>query len=159
MVMSPLEYLQQKVVAILKPSPIEGVGFFAVRDIEVGEFVFEPWVGESGIYSITQEELFTLPNQLQKNIYETFDHKMGYVDKDGVEQHIPKEYGKIFFPLERGYHWIYIFPKMFMNSGLNNSNVNSNNYMFPMVTKKIREGEEILGNYGSQFRTIPKNLI
>ena len=55
MVMTPLEYLQQKVVAILKPSSVEGVGFFAVRDIEIGESVFEPWMGESGIYSITQE--------------------------------------------------------------------------------------------------------
>lgn len=156
--MTPLEYLQQKVIAILKPSSIEGVGFFAVRDMEIGEFVFEPWEGESGIYSITQEELFTLPNQLQKNIYETFYNKMGYVDDEGIVQYVPKEYGKIFFPLTRGYHWLYIFPKMFMNSGLNNSNVKIH-VRFGVVTKKIKEGEEILGSYGSQFRTIPKNFI
>jgi hypothetical protein len=157
--MTPLEYLQQKVTAILKPSSVEGVGFFAIRDIEAGESVFDLWHGESGIYSITQEELFTLPDKLQKNLYETFDNKMWFVDKNGVEQIIPKEYGKIFFPLERGYHWIYIWPKMFMNSGLKNCNVDSNNNVAPVAIRKIKEGEEILGNYGSQFRTTPKNFI
>ena len=92
--MSVLEYLNNEVTAILKPSPLGGVGFFAVKDIEIGESVFEPWYGESGIYSITQEELFTLPIQLQKNLYETFHHKIDYIDKDGNEQSIPKEYGK-----------------------------------------------------------------
>ena len=159
MVMTPLAYLQQKVVTILKPSSTEGVGFFAIRDIEIGEPVFEPWWGDSGVYSITQDELFTLPSQLQKNLYETFDNKMGYVDKHGNEQYVPKEYGKIFFPLEQGYHWIYLWPKMFMNSGLNKSNVNSNNNIIPIATRKIKEGEEILGNYGSQFKTKPKNFI
>lgn len=157
--MSVLEYLNNEVTAILKPSPLGGVGFFAVKDIEIGESVFEPWYGESGIYSITQEELFTLPIQLQKNLYETFHHKIDYIDKDGNEQSIPKEYGKLFFPLERGYHWIYLWPKMFMNSGLLNGNVNSNDNILPVVVKRIKEGDEILGNYGSQFKTTPKNFL
>jgi hypothetical protein len=157
--MSVLEYLNTKVTAILKPSPLGGIGFFAVKDIEVGESVFEPWYGESGIYSITQEELFKLPIQLQKNLYETFHHKIDYIDKDGNEQSIPKEYGKLFFPLERGYHWIYLWPKMFMNSGLRNGNVNSNDNILPVVVKRIKEGDEILGNYGSQFKTTPKNFL
>lgn len=157
--MSVLEYLNNKVTAILKPSPLGGVGFFAVKDIEIGDSVFEPWFGESGIYSITQEELFTLPIQLQRNLYETFHHKIDYIDKDGNEQSIPKEYGKLFFPLERGYHWIYLWPKMFMNSGLLNGNVNSNDNILPVVVKRIKEGDEILGNYGSQFKTTPKNFL
>lgn len=157
--MTAFEYLRDKVSAILKPSPLSGVGFFAVRDIEIGEIVFEPWLGESGIHSITQEQLFELPPQLQKNIYETFHHKIDYIDKNGNEQNIPKKYGEIFFPLERGYHWIYLWPKMFMNSGLDKNNVNSNEYVLPVVIKKIKEGDEILGNYGSQFSTIPKNFL
>ena len=64
--MSVLEYLNNKVTAILKPSSLGGIGFFAVKDIKIGESVFEPWWGESGIYSITQDELFTLPIQLQR---------------------------------------------------------------------------------------------
>ena len=157
--MIPLEYLQQKVVSILKPSSIEGVGFFAIRNIEIGESVFEPWWGDSGIYSITHDELFTLPNQLQKILYETFDNKIAYVDKNGDEQYVSTEYGKIFCPLEHGYHWIYLWPKMFMNSGLNKSNVDSNSNIIPIATRKIKEGEEILGNYGSQFKITPKNFI
>jgi hypothetical protein len=48
---------------------------------------------------------------------------------------------------------------MFINSGLKNCNVDSNNNIIPIATRKIREGEEILGNYGSQFITTPKNFI
>ena len=157
--MTALEYLNQKVVGILKPSNLGGVGFFAVRDLEIGEIVFEPWLGDSGIYSITQEELFTLPPILQKNIYETFNNKITYIDDYGNEQYVPKEYGKLFFPLKKGCHWIYTWPKMFMNSGLKNGNVNSNDHTLPMVVKKIKEGDEILGNYGSQFKSKPKNFI
>lgn len=157
--MTPIQYLTEKVSCILKPSKLGGVGFFAVRDIQVGEIMFEPWYGESGIYSITQDELFSLPEVLQRSIYETFSHKLSYIDKSGVEINIPKEYGKIFFPLEKGYHWVYIWPKMFMNSGLKNGNVNSNEHTLPVVIKEIKKGEEILGNYGSQFNSIPKNFI
>ena len=156
--MSPIEYLKNKVSAILKPSSIEGIGFFAVRDIEIGEHIFEPWTGETGIYSITQDELHTLPEPLYKNIYETFDNKMFYQDKEGNDCQIDKEYGKLFFPLEKGLHWIYVWPRMFINSGLNRANVDTNQ-LPGTVIKRIRQGEELLGNYGSQFKTLPKNFI
>jgi len=156
--MLPIEYLKNKVSAILKPSSIEGIGFFAVRDIEIGERIFEPWTGESGIYSITQDELHTLPEPLYKNIYETFDNKMFYQDKEGNDCQIDKEYGKLFFPLEKGLHWIYVWPRMFINSGLNRANVDTNE-LPGTVIKRIRQGEELLGNYGSQFKTLPKNFI
>lgn len=157
--MTAIEYLLQEVKCILKPSRINGVGFIAVRDIEIGEVMFKPWLEESGIYSITHDELFSLPQELQDNIYETFHHKISYINKEGIEISIPKEYGRIFFPLEKGCHWIYVWPKMFMNSGLDRGNVNSNDYTLPVVIRKIRRGDEVLGNYGSQFRTKPKNFI
>jgi len=157
--MEVLQYIQNKVNCILRQSNLGGVGFFAVRDIQVEEIMFQPWMGESGIYSITHDELVALPPILHKNIYETFSNKLSYIDKRGTEVSITKEYGKIFFPLERGYHWIYLWPKMFMNSGLNNGNVNSNDYVLPVVTKKIYKGKEVLGNYGSQFKSTPKNFI
>ena len=156
--MSPIEYLQQKVVSIIKPSSVGGVGLFAVRDIEIGEFVFEPWMGESAIYSITQDELHTLPELLYQNIYETFDNKIGYIDKNNNKCFIEKEYGKLFFPLERGCHWMYVWPKMFINSGLKNANVNTD-LINGLVIKKIKKGEELLGNYGAKLKTIPKNFI
>tara|TARA_B110000977_G_scaffold155340_1_gene197586 strand:+ start:2314 stop:2787 length:474 start_codon:yes stop_codon:yes gene_type:complete len=157
--MKPLYYLKNKVNCILKHSNLGGVGFFAVRDIEVNEVMFEPWTGESGIYSITHDELHSLPLMLHKNIYETFSNKISYINKEGIEIDVPKEYNKIFFPLECGFHWIYLWPKMFMNSGLKNGNVNSNEHTLPIVTKKIFRDKEVLGNYGSQFNTTPKNFL
>jgi hypothetical protein len=157
--MSPYEYVKNHVVSILKPSPISGIGFFAIRDIQKGKSIFEPWYGESGIYFITQEELHQLPPELSKNIYETFDNKIFYFDKNGNEQHIKKEYGKIFFPLEKGFHWIYIWPKMFINSGLNIANVDTIKHINPIAIRDIKLGEELLANYGTEFKTLPKNFI
>lgn len=157
--MTPIHYLSEKVSCVLNTSSLGGVGFFAVRDIQVGEVMFQPWEGPSGVYFITHEELFTLPDILQKSIFETFSNKISFINKEGYEINIPKEYGKLFFPLEKGYHWIYIWPKMFMNSGLKNGNVNSNDYTLPIVVKKILKGQEILGNYGSQFNFLPKNFL
>jgi len=154
-----LEYLQSNVTCILKPSRAGGIGFFAVRDIEIGETMFNPWLGPSDIYSITHDELKLLPQDLSDNIFNTFHHKIDYIDKSGVEISIKKEYGKLFFPLERGVFWLFTWPKMFMNSGLNNFNVESNHNTLPVVCKKIYRGDEILGNYGSQFKSTPKNFI
>lgn len=157
--MTPFEYIKNYVVSVLKPSRIHGVGFFAVRDIEIGESIFNPWFGESGIYSIDHNELFQLPMELQKTMLETFDNKIFYIDKENQEQHIEKEYGKIFFPLEKGFHWIHIWPKTFINSGLNKANVDTINYINPVALRKIYSGEELLANYGSEFKTTPKNFI
>ncbi len=156
--MTAYEYLKKHVVSILKPSHVGGVGYFAVRDIKKGELIFNPWYGESGVHSITHEELSSLPEDLQKSIYETFDNKIFYLDKDGNEQMVEKEYGKIFILLEKGYHWLYIYPAMFINSGLQNANVDTANYN-PVATRDIKKGEELLANYGSKFKFKPKNFI
>jgi hypothetical protein len=157
--MTPFEYIKNCVVSILKPSRIHGVGFFAIRDIELGESIFDPWFGESGIYHITHDELTHLPEELQQMIIETFDNQMYYIDKKNQEQYVGKEYGKIFFPLEKGYHWIYIWPKTFINSGLDKANVDTINHINPVSKRKIFRGEELLANYGSEFKTTPKNFI
>ena len=156
--MTAYEYLQKYVVSILKPSHISGVGYFAVRDIQKGDLIFNPWYGESGVYSITQEELFTLPEDLQRSIYETFDNKIYYLDKQGNEQKVDKEYGKIFILLEKGFHWLYIYPAMFINSGLQDANVDTELYN-PVAMRDIKKGEELLANYGSKFIFKPKNFI
>jgi SET domain-containing protein len=156
--MTAYEYLKKHVVSILKPSHVGGVGYFAVRDIKKGELIFNPWYGESGVHSITHEELSSLPEDLQKSIYETFDNKIFYLDKDGNEQMVEKEYGKIFILLEKGYHWLYIYPAMFINSGLQNANVDTEIYN-PVATRDIKKGEELLANYGSKFKFKPKNFI
>jgi hypothetical protein len=156
--MTAYEYLQKYVVSILKPSHfLSGVGYFAVRDIKKGEPIFEPWYGESGIYSITHEELFSLPDELRKSIYETFTNEFFYRDKNGNPYDIKKEYGKIFFPLEKGFHWIYIWP-MFINGGQDKSNVTTTRYD-SFANRDIKSGEELLSDYGSKFKFKPKNFI
>lgn len=156
--MTAYEYLQKYVVSILKPSHIGGVGYFAVRDIKKGDLIFNPWYGESGVYSITHDELFLLPEDLQKSIYETFDNKIYYLDKDGKECKVDKELGKIFILLEKGFHWLYIYPAMFINSDLSNANVDTELYN-PVAIRDIKKGEELLANYGSKFKFKPKNFI
>lgn len=156
--MTAYEYLQKYVVSILKPSHLGGVGYFAVRDIKQGELIFNPWYGESGVYSITHAELHSLPEDLQKSIYETFDNKITYLDKEGNECKVEKEIGKIFILLEKGYHWLYIYPAMFINSGLQNANVDTELYN-PIAIRDIKKGEELLANYGSKFKFKPKNFI
>lgn len=156
--MTAYEYLQKYVVSILKPSHVGGVGYFAVRDIKEGELIFNPWYGESGVYSITHEELFSLSEELNKSIYQTYENYFFYLNKEKNPIKIEKQYGKIFFFLEKGYHWVYIHPEMFINSGLENSNVNTETY-YPVAIRDIKNGEELLGNYGSKFKFKPKNLI
>ena len=155
--MTAYEYLHKYVVSTLKPSSIQGVGSFAVRDIKKDEPIFQPWYGNSGVHSITHEELFTLPEDLQRNIYETFANVFYYRDKLGNTQEIKKEYGKIFFPLEKGYHWLYIYP-VFLNCGLNESNVHTTRYD-SIAARDIKKGEELLSNYGLKFKFKPRNFI
>jgi hypothetical protein len=157
--MSPFEYLQNHVVSILKPSRISGVGFFAVRDIEEGTQLFTPWYGESGVYSITHDELFQLSDDLQNHLRSIFDNNMLYTNKNGVEEIVEKEYGKIFFILENGYHWQSIWPKMYMNSGLHKANTRCINNNNSITIRKIKKGEELLASYGTQHKFIPKNFI
>ena len=156
--MTGYEYLKKYVVSTLKPSFVGGIGYFAVKDIKKGELIFNPWYGESGVYSITQDELFTLPEELQKSIYETFDNKLYYLDKEGKEIKVKKELGKIFFLLEKGFHWLYIYPAMFINSGLGDANVDTEIYN-PIALRDIKKGEELLANYGAKFKFTPKNFI
>jgi len=157
--MTPYEYLKKKVVSVIKPSSLGGVGFFAVRDIEVGENVFEPWYGEDGLYHITQEELFTLPEDLQKNIRGAFYDRLFSFDENENIAPLKRDYGKLFFPLKNGFHWVYVYPGMFINSGLKNANVDTETTKYGKVIRTIKTGEEILGNYGAEFKSIPKNFI
>lgn len=56
-----LNHLINNIKTEVKPSPIQGVGVFAIRDIEEGEQVFPKWEGETGIYIIPNEVLSEIP--------------------------------------------------------------------------------------------------
>jgi SET domain-containing protein len=47
---------------------------------------------------------------------------------------------------------------MYINSGFHNSNVDIKS-INPIAIRPIKKGEEILGDYGSNFKTPPKNFI
>ena len=62
----------------LGPSPIHGVGTFALRDIEIGEPIFYLWPNESRIYTITLDEYKELPNYVKMMIKKSYENKAEY---------------------------------------------------------------------------------
>lgn len=59
-----LNHLINNIKTEVKPSLIQGVGVFAIRDIEEGEQVFPKWEGETGIYIIPTEVLSEIPKSI-----------------------------------------------------------------------------------------------
>lgn len=57
-----LEHLINNIKTEIKPSFIQGVGVFAIRDINKGEELFPKWDGETGIYIIPNESIKEIPN-------------------------------------------------------------------------------------------------
>ena len=58
-----IQHLMLNVKSEVKPSPIHGVGVFALRDIKEGEQIFEPWTGKTGAYAIPDDIFYQLhPN-------------------------------------------------------------------------------------------------
>ena len=58
--MKAYEYIKNYVNVKISPSTIQGVGVFALRDIEKGEDLFVNWTGETGLYQLTESELNSL---------------------------------------------------------------------------------------------------
>lgn len=56
-----LNHLVNNIKTEIKPSTIQGVGVFAIRDIKVGENVFPKWEGETGIYVIPIDSISQIP--------------------------------------------------------------------------------------------------
>jgi hypothetical protein len=132
---TPYEYINRHLNVKLEPSRIDGVGVFAIRDIEQGETLFVEWEGETGEYTLTNEEFGSLDDNIKKHILDMY----GYKDIEG-------EF-KVFFFLNKNCHWIYKTPLHWMNSCDWNGEPN-----FDVTTHKtkrfIKKGEEILTKYG-----------
>ena len=62
--MTPFEYISTKVFVKIKPSKIQGVGVFAIKDIPEGIHLFELWTGDTETYPISEEDLQSLPKEL-----------------------------------------------------------------------------------------------
>jgi hypothetical protein len=57
-------HLSKNIKTKIGVSSIDGVGVFAIRDINVGEDVFPIWEGDSFMYAIPNERLSDIPNEV-----------------------------------------------------------------------------------------------
>jgi len=128
--MEVVEYLTQHLKTDIAPSPIHGIGTFALRDIEVGEPVFMLWPNESRIYTLTKEEFELLPTTSQRMI------KKSYLNKP--------EYPVYWFRLFKDCYFNLANPLVYTNTAENDGNFDS---IKRIAIKPIKAGEEILGNY------------
>lgn len=136
--MTAFSYIQNKVLVQLRPSSISGVGVFALKDIPANTLLFEKWEGDTGYYSITEEELQLLPKTLYRHIKDIFLYSPEF----------PKDTNTYVY-LTSGCHWVYTTPYYFMNSDVTNYNVDKDTIT---SVRKIKAGEELLSNYGRYER-------
>ena len=128
--MEVLEYLKHHVKTDIAPSPIHGIGTFALTDIKVGEPVFMLWPNESRIYTIDRNEFEELPNYSKKMILKSYLNK--------------PEYTLIWFRLFKDSYFNLANPLVYTNTAGEDGNFDS---MKRKAIKPIKAGEEILGNY------------
>lgn len=143
--MDVYSYILKNIFVKLKPSKIDGVGVFAIRDIPKDTFLFETWKGDSGYYPIKETELQKLPKDLYRHIKDIFLYSPEFPNDTNT-----------YIQLTRGCHWIYTTPYYFVNSNINNFNIDKDTLK---TTRNIKQGEEILSNYGRYERLSKKDLI
>ena len=143
--MTPFEYISTKIYVKLKPSRIQGVGVFAIKDIPFGIYPFEKWEGSTSIYPITEQEMKTLPPELYSHIKDVFLYSPNFPSDTNTYIH-----------LVNGCHWIYTNPYYFINSGFDKYNIDKNTLL---TNRFIYKGEELLSNYGRYEKYSQKELI
>jgi hypothetical protein len=133
--MTAYEYIKNHINIKLQPSLINGVGVFALRDIQKDEELFKLWEGESGEYTLTDDEL----NSLDESVKEHLLNMYGYKQIDGKYT--------MFVILNKDCHWIYKTPLHWVNScgfdetpNIDRDTLRTKNF--------IKKGEEILLKYG-----------
>ena len=128
--MDVYEYLSNNIKTYISPSPIHGIGTFALRDLEVGESLFETWKGNSRIYTLDKDEFKKLPEYVQKVVLKSYLNK--------------PEYPVIWFRLFDDCYFDLANPIVYTNTAEKDGNFDS---VTKKVTKPIKAGEEILGTY------------
>lgn len=144
--MTPFEYIKNHVNIKLAPSVINGVGVFALRDIEKDEILFKEWEGESGLYTLTENEIELIDENIKNHIFDMFEYvKCG----DSWELKVI---------LNKNCHWIFKTPFHWVNSCASNDtpNVDKDNLR---CLRKINRGEEITFKYGKYNKYIKTTII
>ena len=143
--MNAYNYISKNIFVKLKPSKVDGVGVFAIRDIPKNTFLFETWKGDSGYFPIKEKELQKLPKDLYNHIKDIFLYSPDFPNDTNT-----------YIQLTNGCHWIYTTPYYFVNSDINKSNIDKTTFK---TTRDIKRGEEILSNYGRYERLQKEELI
>ena len=133
--MTAYEYIRDCVNTKLESSIIQGVGVFALRDIEKNEEVFKLWKGESGEYTLTNNELESLPYSIKTHLLDMYGYKQ-----------IGESY-ITFVILNTDCHWIFKTPLHWVNSCGFNETPNIDRETL-RANRDIKKGEEILLKYG-----------
>lgn len=142
--MNAFSYILNHVFVKLKPSKLQGVGVFAVRDIPKGTYIFERWAGKTGSYSIPERQLRDLPKELYCHIKDIFLYSPDFPSNTDT-----------YIELTNGCHWVYTTPYYFVNSDIERFNIDKETQR---VTRDIKKGEEILSNYG-RYERFSRELI
>ena len=125
-----IDHLEMNIKSKIAPSPIHGIGVFAIKDIQKGEQVFPQWDGETGVYMIPKDKLKNLPEGV----------------KDLLDMYfINEDCGYKLFRLFKGINFI-CHSVSYCNSAYpNEENVN----ITPdgVATRDIKEGEELFEWY------------
>lgn len=143
--MNAFSYIQNHVFVKLKPSKLQGIGVFAIRNIPKGTYIFERWTGNTGSFPIQERQLRSLPKELYTHIKDIFLYAPDFPLNTDT-----------FVDLTNGCHWIYTTPYYFVNSGLDRANIDKDSLT---SLRDIKAGEEILSNYGRYERFKPDRII
>ena len=128
--MTIFDYLDNFVTTDIAPSPVHGIGTFALRDLEVGEDVFVKWDGESKVYTISLEYFNSLPSYVKHMILKSYENK--------------EEYPFIWLRLYKDSYFNLANPWAYVNTKEKDGNVDS---LTKKVIKPIKSGEELFGTY------------
>jgi|TARA_R110000796_G_scaffold169388_2_gene286246 hypothetical protein len=130
--METFKYLNNCIKTDIAPSQIHGIGTFALRDIKIGESLFEKWDGETTNYTLTHSEFEKLPIYVKRIILKSYENKRG-------------EYPFVWFKLYADTYFNLANPLAYTNTlGVENANFNTQN---KIAIKNIKVGEELFGTY------------
>ena len=125
-----IKHLSNNVKTKIGVSSVDGVGVFAIRDINQNEDIFIPWKFESGMYIIPNDRL----NDIPKEVRELMD--MYFINV---------EYGYKIIRLFKGFNFTF-HGTSYCNSAYpieSNANISTKG----IALRDINEGEEILEWY------------
>ena len=130
-------HLSKNIKTEISISNIDGVGVFAIKDINKGEQVFPIWEFESGMYIVPNNRMNEIPNEVKNLLHKYF---------------INGECGFKILRLFKGLNFLF-HGFSYCNSAYPNiENVNIDNNGFAL--KDIKAGEEILEWYTENINLV-----